>query len=255
EEGAHQDRNVLAPLAQRRHRDRHRVDPEVEILAERAIPDRDLRAAVGRGDQSKVDGHGLRSAEPAYDALLQHAQELGLEVLRHLDDLEISRKSTGTAFVPPSLRTTRSSSTRRSLAWRSCGISMISSRSSEPWWASSSRPTLSVVAPVKAPFVWPNSSDSIRSLGNAAQLILIHGPSRRWLRSCSALAISSLPVPLSPTMRTLASASATDATVSSTRLSVGAEPMISVSATCSASRRLRSAFSATSLRCSSMLRT
>src|SRR3989475_895322 len=87
EEGAHQDRNVLAPLAQRRHRDRHRVDPEVEILAERAIPDRDLRAAVGRGDQSKVDGHGLRSAEPAYDALLQHAQELGLEVLRHLDDL------------------------------------------------------------------------------------------------------------------------------------------------------------------------
>ena len=128
----------------------------------------------------------------------------------------------GMDLAPPSRRTTRSSSTRSSLACRSTGISVISSSRSEPLCASSSRPTFSVVAPVNEPLVWPNSSDSMRSLGSAAQLILIHGPSRRALRSCSALAISSLPVPLSPTMRTLASVSATEAMVSITRWMPGA---------------------------------
>src|SRR5437867_1975469 len=111
-------------------------------------------------------------------------------------------------------------------------------------------PTFSVVAPVNAPLVWPKSSDSIRSFGRAAQLILIHGPSARRLRSWSAFAISSLPVPLSPTISTLASASATAATVSSTRWIDGARPRISLSATCSTRRRRRSEFSATSFRCS-----
>ena len=117
--------------------------------------------------------------------------------------------------------------------------------------ASSSKPTFSVVAPVNDPLVWPNSSDSMRSFGSAAQLILIHGPSRRALRSCSALAISSLPVPLSPMISTLASVSATEAMVSITRWMPGADPRISLSAVCSTSRRRSSVFSTTSLRCSS----
>src|SRR5258707_10483291 len=45
---------------------------------------------------------------------------------------ESSRKSTGIDLAPPRRRTTRSSSTRRSLACKSTGISVISSSRSEP---------------------------------------------------------------------------------------------------------------------------
>ena len=83
---------------------------------------------------------------------------------------------------------------------------------------------MSVVAPVKAPLTWPNSSDSIRSFGSAAQLILTSGPSTRGLWACTALAASSLPVPLSPTMSTLASEPATDSSISNTRFMAGEEP-------------------------------
>jgi len=41
-----------------------------------------------------------------------------------------------------------------------------------PWSATSSRPTFCVIAPVKAPRSWPNSSLSIKPLGTAAQLSL-----------------------------------------------------------------------------------
>src|SRR5437773_2490743 len=71
--------------------------------------------------------------------------------LRFVD--EMRRKSTGTALAAPTRRTARSSRTRRSFAWSSAGISVISSRRSEPPSASSSRPVLSLAAPVKAPQV------------------------------------------------------------------------------------------------------
>src|SRR5260370_564078 len=56
---------------------------------------------------------------------------------------EIRRKSTGVAFGPPSRRTTRSSRTRRSLAWRPTGISMLSSSRTEPPSPSSRRAAMS----------------------------------------------------------------------------------------------------------------
>ena len=51
---------------------------------------------------------------------------------------------------------------------------------------------------MNAPLTWPNSSDSSRLSGIAAQLILISGRSRSALRAWIARAISSLPVPVSP---------------------------------------------------------
>src|ERR1039458_8381896 len=50
---------------------------------------------------------------------------------------------------------------------------------------------------------------SISSPGTAAQLRVTNGPALRWLRSCSARAISSLPVPVSPRMQTRVSLAAT----------------------------------------------
>ena len=72
------------------------------------------------------------------------------------------------------------------------GMSPTSSRNSVPWWANSKRPIFCVIAPVKAPFSWPNSSLSSSPVGIAAQLILTKVRSRRGLRSCSARAIELL---------------------------------------------------------------
>jgi hypothetical protein len=57
---------------------------------------------------------------------------------------------------------------------------------------------------VKAPFTWPKISDSISSRGIAAQLMATNGPLARALSVWIALAQSSLPVPLSPVMNTVA---------------------------------------------------
>src|SRR6266567_298241 len=60
------------------------------------------------------------------------------------------------------------------------------------------------LATVKAPLTWPNISLSIRSRGIAPQFTATNGPSRRGLSLWIACAQSSLPVPLSPVMKTVA---------------------------------------------------
>ncbi len=59
-------------------------------------------------------------------------------------------------------------------------------------------------APVKLPFSWPKSSDSISSSGMAAQLTCTSCRSRRAEARWRARATSSLPVPLSPVISTVA---------------------------------------------------
>ncbi len=59
--------------------------------------------------------------------------------------------------------------------------SPISSRNSVPPSASSIRPLRVWMAPVKAPFSWPNSSLSSRFSLRAAQLTLMKGPLARGL--------------------------------------------------------------------------
>src|SRR3982074_3755438 len=63
EEGADEDRNVVAPLAQGRHLDRHGVDPEIKILAQMTVAQGGVRALVGRADQPEVDGYRLGGSE------------------------------------------------------------------------------------------------------------------------------------------------------------------------------------------------
>ena len=75
--------------------------------------------------------------------------------------------------------------------------------------AASNAPSRSTRAPVKAPFVCPNISDSISSRGTAAQSTTTYGRCERTLCSCSASATSSLPVPVSPSMMTEVSVCAT----------------------------------------------
>ena len=71
-------------------------------------------------------------------------------------------------------------STRRSLDCISGGMSPISSRKMVPLSAFSKSPTLSATAPVKAPRLCPNSSDSMRDAVSAVQLTVTSGLSRRF---------------------------------------------------------------------------
>ena len=84
-------------------------------------------------------------------------------------------------------------------------MSPISSRKSVPPSARSKRPRLVATAPVNAPRTWPNSSLSSRPSGIAVQLIGRNGFCARRPWWCSVRATTSLPVPLSPVISTLAS--------------------------------------------------
>ena len=74
-----------------------------------------------------------------------------------------------------------------------------------PWSAASNLPILSLTAPVKAPFMWPNSSLSRRLSGMAPQWTAMKGLSLRCPLKWIALATISLPVPDSPMTSTVES--------------------------------------------------
>ena len=132
-----QQRHVLAALAQGRQLDGDRVDAVVEVLAELT------RASSPRRDRGWSPPPGARRRAAA------------------------GSRRRG--------RTCPLSSTRRSFTWLSGSISPISSRKSVPPSASSMRPGLVPTAPVKAPFSWPNSSDSSTSRGRAPQWMGTNG--------------------------------------------------------------------------------
>ena len=72
-----------------------------------------------------------------------------------------------------------------------------------PPLACSKRPMRRSVAPVNAPFSWPNSSDSSSSAAMADVFSATNGASARGELSCNARATSSLPVPDSPVISTV----------------------------------------------------
>src|SRR3989449_7391709 len=87
QERADQDRDVLPALAQRRDVDRDGVDPEEQVLAQAALAQGRLGAPVRRRDEAEVHRGGLCGAHPAHGTLLEHAEELRLELRGHLRDL------------------------------------------------------------------------------------------------------------------------------------------------------------------------
>src|SRR5437667_1954650 len=87
DEGAHQGRNVLGPLAERRGMDREHVQPVVEIVPEPLLFHHPKEVAVRRGDEADVDLDRLRTPDPLELLLLQDAQQLRLKLERDLADL------------------------------------------------------------------------------------------------------------------------------------------------------------------------
>ena len=128
-------------LAQRRHAQHQRVDAVVEVGAEAAS-----RAPARRG----------RGGWPRRGARRPAARR--------------RRRARRKRF---------SSSTLSSLGCSARSMSPISSRKRVPRCATSSSPFLSAMAPVKAPFAWPNSSLSSSSRERPAQLMSTKASSAR----------------------------------------------------------------------------
>ena len=82
----HQQRDVLAALAQRRQLHGNDVQPVEEILAERAVGDHPREVGMRRGDDAHVDLDRVRVADALELALLQHAQQLRLQRRAHRPD-------------------------------------------------------------------------------------------------------------------------------------------------------------------------
>ncbi len=82
-----QQRDIVAPLAQRRQKDRDHVDAVVQVGAEFAPGHRLLEILVGGTDQPHIHLDGFVAAHPLELPFLQHAQEFGLESRRDLADL------------------------------------------------------------------------------------------------------------------------------------------------------------------------
>ena len=115
----------------------------------------------------------------------------------------------------------------------------ISSKKRVPPFASSNLPTLWVLAPVKAPFTCPKSSDSKRVGTRVPQSTATKGPLARGLSSWILRARSPLPVPDSPVMSTVESVGATILAISRTRFMAWLSPMMVVCPSFSARARRR----------------
>ena len=107
-----------------------------------------------------------------------------------------------------------------------------------PWFAVSRSPCFSPCAPVNAPRSWPKSSLSRRVSWSAPQSRMVREVAARGLLAWRARATSSLPVPLSPWIRTGESVRAALLTRASTRLIPGLRPTISGKGVMGRERRL-----------------
>ena len=83
----HQDRDVLATLAQGRQDDRDDVEAVVQVLAELGLRDELLEVALRSGDHPDVDRNRPRAADALHGAVLQHAQQLHLHGVRDVVDV------------------------------------------------------------------------------------------------------------------------------------------------------------------------
>ena len=80
EEVGDQQRDVVAAGPQRWQQDRHHVEPVVEIFTKRFLCHLVEQVPVAGGDHPRVDADRLRVTDPLELPLLQHAEELDLEL-------------------------------------------------------------------------------------------------------------------------------------------------------------------------------
>ena len=91
-----QKNDVIAAFAQRRNRERHGGDAEIQIFAKEFFFGEFSQIAVGGDDDADVDVDGLRAADALEAALFEYAQEFGLDGQRQFADfVEEERAAVG----------------------------------------------------------------------------------------------------------------------------------------------------------------
>src|SRR5690348_2882437 len=78
--------NVRAALAQWRQADRRDIEPIEQIVAELALPDQLRQIAMGRGDDAHIGADRDAPADRGVFPFLQHAEQTGLRLGRHVAD-------------------------------------------------------------------------------------------------------------------------------------------------------------------------
>ena len=152
------------PLAQRRHLDRHHVQPVVQIFAKMALAHPLFQVDVRSRDDAHVHFHGFRAAQALEFALLQDAQEFGLQFERQFADLiQEQRAVVGLLKTPIAL----------------------------------------LHGAREGAFDMAEQLGFSRFSGSALQLTATMGCAARGLAICMARAAISLPVPVSPVISTV----------------------------------------------------
>ena len=101
----HQQGNVVASLAQRRHGEREDVQAVVEIRSERVLLDHGEQIAVRRRHHTGIRAQRARGAEALERVVLQHPQELGLQFEGQVADfVEKEGPPVGQFKAPETLR-------------------------------------------------------------------------------------------------------------------------------------------------------
>ena len=177
---------------------------------------RKLSANIGMSEARSRSGGAQSSTTPKRKKRSSRNSPLPTISLRFLFVAATMRTSAISVLLPPTRSKVRSPRNRSSLTCVVSSISPISSRNNVPPSACSNRPTRRSCAPVNAPFSWPNNSLSSSVGDSAAQCTVTIGRLERGLSWWIALAKSSLPVPLSPWIKTVARDGATCRTMSIT---------------------------------------
>src|SRR6516225_4480117 len=86
-----------AAFAERLDRQVYDVEPVEQVLAELSVTDRVQEIGVGGGDNTNVDVEGSGLAERRDFAVIEEAEQFGLEVEAHLADLVEEQRAAGSA--------------------------------------------------------------------------------------------------------------------------------------------------------------
>ena len=174
--------NVFAALPQGRQVDRKHAEPVEQIGAEPPLPHSSLEAAIGRRNQPHVDPPGLRGAQPLERALLDDTQQRDLHLGREFANLVEKQRA---------------------------GICQFEAADSSHRCAGECTRFVSEEL---------GGNDRFR---NRARLTAVRGRAARRDRRWTTRAITSFPVPVSPSSSTVVSTRATQSTQSSTCRSAG----------------------------------
>src|SRR5882724_317597 len=98
EKGSDQQGNIAFAVAQRGQLDLHDVEAEIQVLAKGSGFDGGIEIAVGGGDDANVDVAAFGGPYRLDFALLESAQELGLEIDGHVANLVEKERATVRGF-------------------------------------------------------------------------------------------------------------------------------------------------------------